>query len=236
MRRLLAVWAHPDDEAFGPVGTMALARDHGYATAVITATRGDAGNPEEANLQPDETLGDVRERELRTSTDLLGVEQLHVWQYGDGKLYDVHPDELAAKVVQVMLQWQPEVVITFGPDGITGHSDHVAISAATARAYHAYARTTDEKPRLLYVTVDPEADPVEKMAEAPAPFKPNVMLDVSAYADTKRQALEAHASQRADWEPQLERPRWLTTDFFYQAYPAHTANTVMTTLLNDDRT
>lgn len=220
-RHLLAVWAHPDDEAFGPVGTMRLAHERGWQTAIITATRGDAGDTRNVQLAAGQTLGDVREAELRAACDVLGVARVDVWRYHDGKLAELPHDRLVAHIVEVMQWWQPRVVITFGPDGITGHPDHIAISTATEQAFHRMrADMPDAAPaRLYYVTVRPGRVIEHRMGAAPPPKPPTAVVDVGAYEQIKRAALACHASQQGEWEPMLADRDWLTVDRFFRAFP-----------------
>lgn len=219
-KRLLAVWAHPDDEAFGPVGTMRLAVDRGWETAVISATRGDAGKREAADLAPGQTLGDFREAELRCSCGVLGVSQLHVWRHADGGLHDLPPEVLADQVLAVMRDWRPAIVITFGPDGVTGHSDHIAISRATEQAFHRYRdEQTAIQPRLYYNTIPADRVIEHPMGDAPPPTPATAVIDVNAYEAIKREALGCHESQRADWEPLLADRDWLTIDRLFRVYP-----------------
>jgi len=220
-RHLLAVWAHPDDEAFGPVGTICLAHAHGWETAIITATRGDAGKSEQANLAPGQTLGELREGELRCAAAVTRISQIHVWDYADGGVQDVPQAELVAKILDVMRDWQPTIVLTFGPDGITGHPDHIAIGAAAERAFHQLRSesTSDHPLRLYYVTTRPGRTIEHPMGDAPPLGVPTTVLDVSAYEQTKRAALACHASQQDDWEPLLADHDWLTTDRLVRAFP-----------------
>jgi N-acetylglucosamine malate deacetylase 2 len=233
-KRLLAVWAHPDDESFGPVGTMRLARDRGYDSAVLTATRGDAGNAQRVELAPGQTLGDVREDELRAACAVLGVTRVVVWRYPDGGLHDVPPDELAARVLEVMREWSSQIVITFGPDGITGHPDHLAIGAATERAFHQLRaeRGANEPQQLFYVTIPPQQTIEHPMGAAPPPKPATAILDVSAYEQAKRDALACHASQRDSWEPLLNNRDWLTIDRFFRAFPPASADDPATTIFD----
>lgn len=235
-RRLLAVWAHPDDEAFGPVGTMRLAHELGYQTAVITATRGDAGNSDLAQLAPEQTLGDLRENELRCSCRVLGVDRLDVWRYADGGLQDVPADELIARVGAVMREWQPQIVITFGPDGVTGHPDHVAISAATQRAFDQLRGEPGAhgSQRLYFHTVRPDQNIEHPMGEAPPPKPASLVIDVSAYEAIKRQALECHASQKSNWGPLLNDRDWLTVDRLYRVFPPVAPATPIETTIFDE--
>jgi N-acetylglucosamine malate deacetylase 2 len=220
-KTLLAVWAHPDDESFGPVGTVRLARDLGWRTVVVSATRGDAGSSDLVELAPGQTLGELREAELRQASMIIGVDRLIVWRYRDGGLGDVPREELIGRVLDVMRETRPAAVITFGPDGITGHPDHIAISDATTHAFHRLRdESRDDAPRrLYYVTVRPERTIEKPMGDAPPPLPPTAVIDVRAYESIKRAALERHASQRGDWEPLLEDRDWLTVDRFARVVP-----------------
>ncbi|HEX6293233.1 MAG TPA: PIG-L family deacetylase [Herpetosiphonaceae bacterium] len=235
-KRLLAVWAHPDDEAFGPVGTMRLAHDRGWRTAVITATRGDAGNDDAADLAPGQTLGDLREHELRCSAEVLGIERIDVWRHPDGGLQNLPPGLLAEQVLEVMRDWQPTIVLTFGPDGITGHPDHLAIHDATEQAFARYRAEcqTERPPRLYYVTIRPKRTIEHPMGAAPPHAPPTAVLDVSAYEQIKRDALSCHASQRADWEPLLADRDWLTIDRLFRAFPPAAPNAPPETTIFDE--
>jgi LmbE family N-acetylglucosaminyl deacetylase len=220
IKRLLAVWAHPDDEAFGPVGTMRLAHDSGWKTAIVTATRGEHGQLGGVVLSPGQTIGELREAELRCSSALLGVDRLEIWRYEDGSLSRQPAAALAAEVGAVLRDWQPAVVLTFGPDGITGHPDHIAISTATTAAFHRYCEERPGVPlRLYYVTLPAEREVRLRMGESPPPAPVTTLLDVARYAAVKRQALACHASQQSDWEAQLDNEDWFTTDRLFRAYP-----------------
>jgi LmbE family N-acetylglucosaminyl deacetylase len=234
-KRLLAVWAHPDDESFGPVGTLRLARDVGWQTAIICATRGAAGQLGDLALGDQQTVGDLREAELRCACKQIGVDQLYLWHHPDGGLRNVPPATLSNDVLVVMRHWQPTIVITFGPDGITGHPDHIAVSTATTAAFHRLRSELDahEPQRLYYVTVPPEQRIEHRMGKAPAPGPSTAVLDVSAYADVKRAALRCHASQRGDWEPLLANHDWLTTDRFQRAVPPMRVGAPVETTLFD---
>ena len=221
-RRLLAVWAHPDDEAFGPAGTMRMAHELGWETGLISATRGEAGANEGIQLAAGETLGDLRVRELTCAARVIGVSRTWVWDLPDGGLAKLPEGVLAERVAATLAEWRPEIVITFGPDGITGHPDHVAISAATRQAWERTLglEATHEGFRLYYHTIRPEQSVEQRMGEAPPPLPPTAVLDVTAYEDYKRRALACHASQRGDWGPLLEDLDWLRTDRLARGYPA----------------
>jgi LmbE family N-acetylglucosaminyl deacetylase len=133
--RILAVFAHPDDEVFAAGGTLAKYAARGADAMVWSATRGQAGQIRDAGAATRHTLGPVREQELRRACAILGVEHVVCHDYMDGGLRETDFDGLVRSVADVIGDFQPDVVITFGEDGAYGHPDHVTISAATRRAF-----------------------------------------------------------------------------------------------------
>lgn len=148
VKRLLAVLAHPDDESFGPGGTLAFYAQDGVEVHLICATRGDVGEiPPEMQLNAEETAR-MREDELRCAAAELGLTEVHLLGYRDsgmpGSSDNNHPAALAAapvaevaeKVAGLMRQIHPQVVITHDPIGGYRHPDHIAIHKATVDAFN----------------------------------------------------------------------------------------------------
>jgi LmbE family N-acetylglucosaminyl deacetylase len=133
--RLLAVFAHPDDETFCAGGTLSKYVAAGWEVMVVSATRGQAGQIHDPQAATRRTLGLVREREFYAACEQLGIHHARVLDYMDGTLADVEPHELAGAIDKIIHAFRPEVVITFGPDGAYGHPDHIAIGAATTLAF-----------------------------------------------------------------------------------------------------
>jgi LmbE family N-acetylglucosaminyl deacetylase len=133
--RILAVFAHPDDETYCAGGTLARYVAQGAEVMVVSATRGDAGQIRDAHLATRRTLGRVREQELLLACQRLGVQHSLCLDYGDGMLHEADQGELVARVVQIIRTFRPDVVITFGPDGAYGHPDHIVIGEATTKAF-----------------------------------------------------------------------------------------------------
>lgn len=148
--RLLAIFAHPDDEIFCAGGILARWTASGGEAMVISATRGEAGQIQDGRAATRITLGDVREQELRDACTHLGVQQSICLDYRDGSLQDVDEVILARAVESHIRTFGPDVVVTFGPDGGYGHPDHVAISNATTRACRQIAETGEHAPHLYY--------------------------------------------------------------------------------------
>jgi LmbE family N-acetylglucosaminyl deacetylase len=132
--RLLGVFAHPDDETFCAGGTFARYAKDGAEIMVVSATRGQAGQIRDARVGTRRTIGAVREGELRLACERLGVTHVRCWEYSDGGLAEADFTGLVGQVVQLIREFRPEVVVSFGPDGGYGHPDHVTISAVTTAA------------------------------------------------------------------------------------------------------
>lgn len=123
---LMAVFAHPDDEAFGTGGTMTKYAAEGHDVYLVTATRGEAGQIAAPDLATPANLPVVRERELRCACRAYGIHPPLFLDYVDGQLPQVNQGQAVAKLVRIIRELRPQVLITFGPDGIYGHYDHVA--------------------------------------------------------------------------------------------------------------
>lgn len=166
MKTLLAIFAHPDDESFGPGGTLAKCAAEGVAVHLLCATLGEAGDSDISDLAAlgeCEGLACQRERELRCAADILGLAEVHLLGYRDsgmaGSPANQHPralvqadlDVLAGQVADLMRRLQPQVVLTFDPFGGYGHPDHIAMHSATVAAFERLSE--EERPQKLYFTV-----------------------------------------------------------------------------------
>ena len=132
---LLAVLAHPDDEAFRCGGTLARLARRGVRVHLLTATRGGAGSCGDPPLCTPEELPALRERELRSACAALGIEPPVLLDYHDGALIEVDEEEAVAQVMGIIRELRPQVLLTWPPDGVSGHPDHVAVSRWTGEAF-----------------------------------------------------------------------------------------------------
>lgn len=185
---MLWILAHPDDESFGNCGTMLLARDAGFTTGLICATRGEAGEIQDSTLATQATLPAVREQELRRAMRLAGLDELRILGYRDSgmagsddnqdprALVNIGWEEAVGHVTGQIRELRPRVVMSFGPDGIYGHPDHVRIGAITDEAVLAAAR--EDNPGLgtpwkidAYFHVAAPREPIISTAQdAESPF------------------------------------------------------------------
>lgn len=148
---VLGVWAHPDDEAYLSAGIMAAAREQGHRVVVLTATRGEMGSPDPMRWPP-ERLGAIREAELESSLSIIGVDEHIVLGHPDGGCAAVPVEIGTAEVAGVIDAVQPDTILTFGPDGYTGHSDHQTVSLWVGGAVD----WTASRARVLHATATPE--------------------------------------------------------------------------------
>ena len=205
---LLAVFAHPDDETFGPGPTLARYADAGLDVHLVCATGGEAARQRAGHADPD-SLRRHREAELREACLVLGVRSLELLRDRDGTL---RPDDPAgaAKVAAAIRRTKPDAIVTFGPDGVSGHSDHRAIHAWTRRAWEAEGRPCP----LWHVAITEEAAvalPGRSFSGRPGP-EIAARLDGRPWLDVKEAAIGCHGSQRypvpldaAEWRERVGR-------------------------------
>ena len=137
-RTLTCVFAHPDDDAYGAAGSVALhADEQDFRFVLIHATFGEQGEIRDGFPATRETLGSVRRGEDEAAWRALGrVPDRHEWLgLPDGGVADVPFEEVVDAVARILREENPAVVVTFGPDGIFGHPDHITIGAATDKAF-----------------------------------------------------------------------------------------------------
>lgn len=201
---VLGVWAHPDDEAYLMAGTALFAARHGSPVACLTATAGEAGETADAGRWPQRDLARIRKAELQESLAILGIEDHVSLGLPDGGLPEVDPTLGIDLVAAVVDRVKPDTILTFGPDGVTGHPDHVTIGQWASRAA---AIVRGDRCRVFAVTKTP--DWLDRFAEvnhgiiaSPPPRTPpdDLALHIrlpERDLDLKIRALRAQASQTA---------------------------------------
>jgi LmbE family N-acetylglucosaminyl deacetylase len=199
---LATVWAHPDDESYLGAGLMAAVADRGGRVVNVTATLGEHGTDDPEQFPPT-TLAALRRVELDAALDAIGAESAGVLGYEDGTCEQV-TDEMGARRIGVFLdEVDPDLVLTFGPDGVTGHADHRAVARWVARA------VADRRDRMGLVTTAAAAawpdDLIAAMHRVDAfyPGYPDRSVSGTTWIagvdgellERKLSALHAHASQ-----------------------------------------
>jgi LmbE family N-acetylglucosaminyl deacetylase len=195
-RSILLVFAHPDDESSGVSGTVKKYTQQGVPVDLITATRGEKGS--RVGVPANMDTGTVREEELRAAAAIIGIRNIYLLGYVDGELDKADINEVVSKITDIMRRVEPEIVITFGPDGISGHSDHITIGKAATRAFEKLTADGKGPRKLYYVTIAASALPdADEYGVATRPDdEVNISTDISQYFDSKINALSAHRSQQ----------------------------------------
>lgn len=242
--KLMAVFAHPDDESLGAGGTLAKYASEGVDVALVTATSGDAGRWHGHRVDDPQhpgaaELARIREAELRDAAAALGVRDVSCLGYPDGQLDRANPRQVVADITHHLRRHRPDVVMTFGPDGAYGHPDHIAISQFTTAAvmaaadghtvsklyYLAWPASTwaayESAVRKLVATVDG----VERQATPWPEWAITTVIDTRQYWPAVWRAVSCHASQVAGYErlkdlsPEHHEALW-GSQSFYRAFSA----------------
>jgi LmbE family N-acetylglucosaminyl deacetylase len=205
--RLLAIFAHPDDESYGPAGTIVEARSSGARVRVITATRGEAGSLGISRQYEPHELARIRQGELLAASRVLDFESV-ILGWPDKGVGSVDHGTAISTLVHEIRRFRPDSLLTFHPNGLSGHPDHIAITALALEAEALSARA-DWRPELGAPWAAPRhwhyAIP-ESKAAAVAHFRrlhsvPDAAvdetIDVSPHTSRKESACLAHVTQRA---------------------------------------
>ncbi len=197
-KTILCIGAHPDDESFWPGGTLVILARNGVNVHVLSATRGQAGLCGEPPLCRPEELGQLREQELRCACRLLGAHPPYILDYYDGKLAQVPDDEGVTQVLEVMRAVQPQVLLTWAPNGGSGHPDHVTISRWTQLAFDRSADWGASAPVAVYHMVRPVsvARATGRRIELAVPDdQVDLTVDVGPVLEQRMAALRCHRTQ-----------------------------------------
>jgi LmbE family N-acetylglucosaminyl deacetylase len=214
----MAVLAHPDDESLGFGGTLAKYAAEGVDVVLVTATRGDGGRyrghrPDEPQHPGAVALANIRETELRAAAAVLGVREVSLLDYHDQQLDSADPRAAVTNIADHIRRIQPDVVVTFGPDGAYGHPDHIAICQFTTAALVLAADSSVSK--LYYLAWPASAwaayqaafrklistvDGVERQATPWPDWAITTVIDTRKVWSTVWQAISCHESQVTAYE------------------------------------
>lgn len=193
-KNLVAIFAHPDDEAFGPSGTIAKLAET-YNVYLLCATKGEVGKSKTKTVD----LYKIREKELLESAKILGIKNVVFLGFKDGELCNNLYHQLANAIEKNIKALKPEALLTYELKGVSGHLDHIAVSLVTTFVYKKYK----EIKKLMYYCI---AEREKKYLEDyfiyfPQGFKKNEVdeiVDVADYWQQKLQSIKAHKSQSHD--------------------------------------
>ncbi|MFZ5845419.1 MAG: PIG-L deacetylase family protein [Patescibacteria group bacterium] len=214
MKKILLVFAHPNDESFAVGGSAAKYARAGWQVDLLCATRGETGAQPPFEKLAGAALGQIRERELAEAGEILGINSITVLDYQDGTLSRQNPGELEDKIFRRMQELSPAVVVTFDTTGAGNHPDHIKVSYATTFAFQKYAAQSAQQgelePKLYYVCLPESVAGYlrEQRVIPPESFgKPwkgvpdklvSTIIDIKRAAALKKRALRSYRTQTAD--------------------------------------
>jgi LmbE family N-acetylglucosaminyl deacetylase len=198
MKPIVGIFAHPDDEVFGPGGTLATFAKSGRDVYLICVTDGDAGMNSSKKTKE---LGEIRREELEASAKIIGVKKIFFLGYKDGSLNNNLYHEIAGKIQTILEKLKPEIMLTLEHRGVSGHLDHIAVSMISSFVFEKletikeiwyYAMT--EKARSMQPSYFIYFPPGYKLSEI------SKTIDITPVWDQKVAAMQQHESQRHDIE------------------------------------
>ena len=196
-RSLVAIFAHPDDEAFGPGGTLAL-YSKTHDVFVICVTLGQSGN----NHHNGDTknIAKIRSQELLNSAKILGIKKVFFLNYKDGALSNDKYHKIADEIQKITDKLKPEILLTFEERGVSGHIDHIAISMIT---HFVFFKVKYTKKLMLFCISEKEAAEFRKdyfiyVPIGNNPSKVDKIVNTSSVYDIRVAAMKQHKSQMKD--------------------------------------
>ncbi len=189
---LLCIFAHPDDEAFGPAGIIALEAQHRPVYSICVTDGNDPG-------RQDPGLSAVRREELRTSATALGITEVFFLDFPDGTLCNNLYFQVTVAIQAKIDEVQPSTLLTYEPRGISGHIDHVAVSHMTSYVFE--QNQTISELWLACISEQERAEIKNYFIHFPGGYPSDQIdrtIDVSSVWEQRVAAIRAHQSQIND--------------------------------------
>lgn len=231
MPGLLVVMAHPDDESMGTGGLILRHTRPGIEVNLICATRGEkgwVGKPPGARM---EDLAQIRTTELEAAASALALSAYELWDYPDGRVKGSDQTEITERIREKISTHAPAVVVGWGPDGVYGHPDHIAIGRCTDAAIA--ATPEPNRPALYHLAVDaPLADFYRAALKLSGQHEDALPLVVKDHVDLvleltpeevqmKLRAIDCHQSQLETWRVEIRNhPHLLQQGYGREPYIA----------------
>ncbi len=232
---LMLIVPHPDDEVFSCGGIFTKMADAGGRVATVTLTRGGAGRT--LGMCPQAELPNVREAELRASLDILGVSDVHIFDYPDfvpaadrgmatnRGLAGESEEEVVPRLVSLLETHKPRALITFPPNGANGHPDHVV----TNRFVLSALESAEHKVESLYYfaaekpySAAPREGFLSPKEIRASHLPPTHFFDASPFVENKLRAMGQHETQaRSVLTFMRSFPRRLLVESFHRAQPSY---------------
>lgn len=193
-KKIMFIFAHPDDESFACAGTIAKYRSLGHEISLVCATSGCKGKSGEYQFQCREELARHREKETKCAAEIMGISNLIFYRYPDGSLMSQDLKALGKRIYKTIHEIRPDILVTFPPDGVTGHPDHIAICQATNEALSMLDAEGGFWGDVYFASIPHYYDYCEQSGPANA-YPITGKVDITPFREVKSKALQAHRSQ-----------------------------------------
>lgn len=215
---IACVFAHPDDESFGPSGTLIKLAKAGHNVYVITATKGQAGQSSNKEIIGD--LGSHRAEELSKACKIMGINPPILLDFFDGTLNEHQLPLLKKSILMELHKLKPDVVIVYERGGISYHLDHIAVTKAMLHIY-------DEKqylPDKLYYFGLPSSLSKQIGRDSTLDDDRLAIIDVSEFMPIKIKAMQAHGSQEKDYVRIIGRLKEMSQGEYFEYFSLARSN------------
>lgn len=209
-KHILVVFPHPDDESFGPAGTIVNYTKSGIPVTYACLTLGEMGrnmgNPPFANR---ESLPKLRKQELIDACEVLGIKDVRMLGFRDKTIEFEDEAEVIAAIKEIIIEVQPSLIITHYP-GHGVHPDHDATARATVAAVKQLS--PEKRPEIHCMAITKNREQVLG--------KPQIVNQVTEVMDIKAAAIKAHRSQteaifKAGTDKKVNLKKWLQEEQFW---------------------
>jgi LmbE family N-acetylglucosaminyl deacetylase len=219
--KILAIFAHPDDESYGPAGTLAKATKNGHIVSLLTLTRGESSSLGISKDLSEAEVAICRCEELKSAAKILGIQHVRMHSFPDKKLQNI-PAEIGMKIIEKEINiLKPDIIITYHDNTISGHPDHLAVTNWTFNA----VKSMTPSPTLCLFGLDRVQTSMVTFQKL-IPINNDEIthkIDVEDYLDSKINAIRCHKTQNEVWrqfeESEMDFKSFARWEIFVQRWP-----------------
>jgi len=219
--KILAVFAHPDDESFGPAGTLVKATKDGHTVSLLTLTQGESGSLGISKYLSSAKLAKRRSLELKCAAKKLGIQHYQIHNLSDNNLQYI-PEQIGIDIIiNEINRFKPDILITYHENTISGHPDHLVVTKWTYNA----VKSLQYPPTLFYYGLDQRQTSMVTFTDL-IPISDHEIthrVNIENFIDEKIAAIHCHKTQNTVWqqfvESQIDFKAFSKWEIFVQKWP-----------------
>lgn len=220
-KKVLAIFAHPDDESFTSAGYLHKLVKKGAIVNLVCATKGEKGSTGIFPLCQRKELGEFRSVELKKASRIIGIKKISFLGLLDGSLDKINIQTLNNYILPILNEYKPDLIITFPKSGISGHPDHIQISKAVTFSFKKYLKN-NPKTELYYCTIPDKFIKNDKIEDNYCKrYKKSIInnidliVNISEELNIKIKAIKCHKTQENDWNRILDGKKYGNLNYEY---------------------